>query len=1037
MRTRRDACLTKPLKIINHDNTLSPGADKNEQKFLQGGPGGAVFSKSAPPGRRRQINFKVLLIVVLLFYCSLWGLDPEKRVEQYLVDQWQTADGLPSNSIFSITQTPDGYLWILTSKDLVRFDGIKFETVPVPGKEKIGPGETITLDTIFVDRAGILWIGSSAGLISYRCQTGQFKRFTGADGLTNDRIRYISEDMKGNTWISFYASYVNRFFNGKFTAFDASHGLEGKKVNAIVEDGKGNLLFGTRENGVFKYKEDKFIKYNIPGLDNHYYIITMHEDQEDNLWIGTNHGLFRVIGNDSQKYTGKNGLSNDYITAISDDSERNLWVGTLEGLNRVKRIQHAPVVFEGLLKDSVITCLFEDREKNLWIGTDDSGIKRLKDGKFISYAPLESQQTSIMSSVFQDRYDDIWVGTLNGQLFRCRGNRVIETFEPRELSGACIAALGEDREGNLWLGTNGRGVFQMKNRGKGNFIQYNIEDGLTDNLVTSMYRDSQGNLWFSTYDGVSIFRYPGGTIETFTSRDGLLGKVVHNVYEDKAGSIWIAADKGITLIKSFCRVQGRFFQKESLAAGGKENIEYHLTDIPVTCIYEDSFVSEDGDTVFWIATYGAGLKRLRLKSSANGASVTNDMKNPIVSYTRAEGMISNCLYQFFEDQQGYFWIMSDSGILRVNKSDLDLFTRNEVDNINCVSFGISDGMKSMEFNNEFSRNSALKDGSGQLWFITKKGISIVDPGKIRLNKTPPPVVIELVAFKHQRINLHLSRMTDYTVKGKGDFSAYFTAPTFLSPDQIKFKTQLGGVDKEWKFLPPGSERIVHYQNLKPGTYTFRVIACNADGVWNQAGDSMTFTLQPFFYETFIFKSVILLLFIALMAAAFYIYKKRPFKEKAHEIEQEGKVEEKEEENKDANITYGGSKLHPNYADDCIKRLMLLVEAEKVHCDAGISLQSLAKKLKISSHQLSWLLNEKLKRNFPDFINYYRIEEVKKMLESPGKADETITGLAHEVGFNSMAAFYKAFKKYTGMNPNQYREEQREAGKLGRQMTDDG
>jgi ligand-binding sensor domain-containing protein/AraC-like DNA-binding protein len=956
---------------------------------------------------RRQNNCKPGLIVILLFWCSLWGLDPEKRVDQYLVEHWEMADGLPANSIFSIKQTPDGYLWILTSKDLVRFDGIKFETVHVPGKDKIEPGETITLDTLFVDRAGTLWIGISDGLISYRCQNGQFKRFTSADGLTNDRIRYISEDMKGNIWISFYSSYVNRFFNGKFTTFDASHGLEGKKVNAIIEDSKGNLILGTRENGVFKYKENKFIKYNIPSLDNNHYIISMQEDREGNLWIGTNNGLFKVINHNSRKYTDKNGLSNNYITAIFEDSERNLWIGTLGGLNRLKRTKHTSLIFEGLLNDSVITCLFEDREKNLWIGTDVSGIKRLKDGKFISYVPLESRQTSFLSSVFQDRNGDIWVGTLKGQLFRCLGSQVIESLEPHELSGVCISAMGEDIEGNLWIGTNGRGVFQMKNQEKGNFIQYTTDDGLTDNLVTSMYRDSQGNLWFSTYDGVSIFHYSIGTIETFTSREGLLGKVVYNVFEDKARNILIAADKGITLMKSFCRVQGRFFQKESLAAGGKENIEYYLEDIPVTCVYEDSSVPDEEGTVFWIATHGAGLKRLNLSDGT------------IIPYTTAEGMTSNCLYQFFEDQQGNFWIMSDSGILRISKSDLNCFARGEIDTVNCVSYGISDGMKSMEFNNEFSGNSALEARNGQLWFITKKGISIVDPGKIRLNKTPPPVVIEGVSFSHQLIDLHLVTRagTDYTFKGKKDFSAYFTAPTFLSPKKIKFKYQLEGFNREWKFLPPHQDRTAHYQNLGPGTYTFKVIACNAEGVWNRNGDSITFTLKPFFYQTFVFKIVVLVLLIALVAASVYIYKKRPFKEKAHEVEQE-------EENKDNDIKYSGVKLNPIFTDLCIKKLTHLVIVEKVYRDEKISVKSLAKALNISSHQLSWLLNEKLKRNFSDYINYHRIEEVKKMLESPGNADETIADMAHEVGFNTMSAFYKAFKKYTGMNPNRYREEKK-------------
>jgi hypothetical protein len=111
-------------------------------------------------------------------------------------------------------------------------------------------------------------------------------------------------------------------------------------------------------------------------------------------------------------------------------------------------------------------------------------------------------------------------------------------------------------------------------------------------------------------------------------------------------------------------------------------------------------------------------------------------------------------------------------------------------------------MKSPEFNNRLSRHSALKTRNGEFWFNTKKGISIVDPEKIRINKTPPPVVLEAVFFDRQPISLHRDTRT-HKFKGTRDFSFYFTAPTFLSPGKIKFKYRLEGFDKEWVFLPPG------------------------------------------------------------------------------------------------------------------------------------------------------------------------------------------------------------------------------------------
>jgi ligand-binding sensor domain-containing protein/AraC-like DNA-binding protein len=950
------------------------------------------MGKRANPGSTWPIWGAV--IIFQLFCCHLWGLDPHKTVDRYLVDQWEIADGIHSNTVLSINQTPDGYLWIGTSKGLVRYDGVKFVIVPYAEKEEIYSKEVRAL---FVDREGVLWIGSSGWLTSYRYQTGQFKTFTKESGITDDGIRRINGDMKGNLWISFDASYVNRFSNGEFTAFNVSHGFLGKKNNVIVEDGQGNLLFGTRENGIFIYKDGKFSQYPVSGLDN-VFINTMYEDRSGDLWIGTFSGLFRIIGinretgKGTRKYTVRDGLANDHISSIMEDSEGNLWVGTVKGLNRVKKAPDGTVSFESLLKSFTIMWLFEDREKSLWIGTDNSGLRRLKDGKFMSYEPFEAHAEEIPGSLFEDRHGDTWIGTFSGKLFRCRGGDLIEPAAILEPSGTGIAAIAEDAEGNLWLGTIGRGVFQKKN----NHLTQFTTEGLADNLVTSIYRDSRDNLWFSTFDGVSVLRSRDRIIESLKSGDGLAGKVVHNVYETKAGDILIAADKGITILtKVFADASrvpgGQFFQKAPPLSFTEPKAI--LQGVSVTCIYEDSSAPDPGGSIYWIATEGTGLHRLILKDGTVTSST---------SYTTAHGMTTNFLYQFFEDPQGYFWLMSNSGILRVSKHELNLFASDDVDKINCISFGISDGMKSLEFDNIFSRNSALKTGDGEFWFITKKGISIVNPEKIRFNQTPPPVVLETVYFNRQSLTLYPD-VGPVTFKGITDLSFHFTAPTFLSPEKTKFKYQLEGVDREWIFLPPGQERAAYYQDLAPGTYTFRVTACNAEGVWNQTGDSLTFTLKSRFYQTFLFKIAVLFLLTVILVIAFFIYKKKKLSSETRE-------------------KYKGSTLNPIFAEECITRLKYLMEIEKVYCDANITLQSLAEKMSIAPHLLSQLLNEKMDRNFADFINQYRIEEAKNILKTPRGASRKISTVAIEVGFNTMAAFYNAFKKHANMTPTRYKKE---------------
>jgi ligand-binding sensor domain-containing protein/AraC-like DNA-binding protein len=887
----------------------------------------------------------------------------------------------------ALAQTLDGYLWIGTSKGLVRFDGVKFVTIRFSEKEEFYSKE---IRQLLVDRRGALWIGTADGLTLYPSRQEHFKSFTTANGIMGDGIRRIKDDTLGNTWISFTSSYVSRFSDGKFTDYNTAQGLMGKKVNAIVEDNQGNLLFGTRENGIFKYKDGEFSQYPVPGLDKSL-IIDMYIDAGGDLWIGSEKGLFRLTdithstGQDIQRFSSGDGLSNDFITCITEDSDNNLWIGTAQGLNRVKRKPDGSVEFETLLASVPINCLLEDREKSLWIGTDNSGLKRLKDGKFMPYTPFETHPEESPLSLFEDRHGDTWIGTVSGKLFRCQADGISESTGFKELSGTGIASIAEDANGNLWLGTIGQGVFQKKNN---HLVSYTTRNGLADNVVTSIFRDTQGNLWFSTFDGVSVLRSGSGLIESLNSREGLAGKVVYNVYESKAGDILAAADKGLTILpKVFAGGQGAVFSKRAPSSWSPK---VFLPGISVTCIYEDLSDPNQGAEIFWIATEGAGLKRLNLKDDT------------IFSYTTAQGMATDFIYQFFEDPRGNFWLMSDSGVLRVAKSELNAIASGSGGEVTCTSFGISDGMKSLEFDNKVSRNSALKTVNNEFWFITKKGIAIVNPGKIRINQAPPPVLIEAVYFNRQSIPLHPDTGT-IEFRGMVDVDFHFTAPTFLSPEKVKFKYRLEGVDPDWILLPAGQGREAHYNEIPAGTYMFRVTACNADGVWNQPGESLMFTLKSVFYQVLAFKIAMLVLILALAAAALYVFRKwTPFRNKKEK--------------------YKAAPLDLEFTGECIKKLNYLMDIKKVYCDVDLSLQSLAEKIGISPHQLSQLLNEKLDRNFFDFINEYRVEEAKRILQSSRGAQWKISAVAIEAGFNTMAAFYKAFKKHTGTTPTHYKKE---------------
>jgi len=910
---------------------------------------------------------------------GLWAQGPAQYTQEYLVDRWDTADGLPGSSVLAIAQTPDGYLWISTTKGLTRFDGLKFTVIRFLENGDESPQKTLP-DALFVDRAGILRIGSSAGLTQYDYKTRRFMTLTAKDGITADRIRVIDEDVKGNLWISFDVSYLNRFANGRFTVFNASHGLGDKKINAMVEDAGGNLLFGTRESGVYIFRGESFSKYEIEGLGKGYLIITMYEDRDRDLWIGTNKGLFRVTAQDNKTYvyTTRHGLAGDYIISILEDEDRNLWIGTANGLSRWAKKQAGPAVFSRVdsMKNHVITCLFKGRENSLWVGAYEAGIWQIKAARFSSCTLQGKGQEEIIFSLYEDRLGNTWIGTLSGRLYCCNNCTVIKTLEIPGISGMGISAIAEDSSGNLCLGSNGKGAFVGK---AGRFTNFTTRDGLADNMVISIFKDSKDNLWFATAGGVSRYSGSTRTLESFKTAAGLPRKV-HNVYEDNNHNILLATDTGIMVMEN----KNNKFINNKLTGSCR--------DIPVTCIVEDSSwdsPSSVGGEVYWIATHGSGLKRFK-----NGT---------LTSYTTKEGMASNFIYQVFEDGLGNLWMMSDSGVLRASKNELNDLADGRLRYINCTAFGISDGMKSIEFNNMFSRHSALKTQTGELRFITRKDIAVVNPGKIDINKTPPPVVIEAALLNDRAVPLECYGQDGQknVFKKIQDVVFLFTAPTFLSPEKVTFKYKLEGSDRDWVFLGPGKRRAAHYKNLAPGSYSFSVSACNSDGVWNETGVSFAFTLKSPIYETLLFKLGVLILLLSLGWAGYFLYKKL----------------------KPLFVTVEDSKrlaMNPLFAGQCIKKLSYLMEVEKLYREESISLQSLADKLAITPHQLSQLLNEKLNSTFPDYINNYRIEEARELLVDPAWADRKVISIAFEVGYNTKAAFYNVFKKCTGMAPIEYR-----------------
>jgi two-component sensor histidine kinase len=254
------------------------------------------------------------------------------------------------------------------------------------------------------------------------------------------------------------------------------------------------------------------------------------------------------------------------------------------------------------------------------------------------------------------------------------------------------------------------------------------------------------------------------------------------------------------------------------------------------------------------------------------------------AYTSRQGLFSDEIYELVEDDSGNFWMSCRNGIFRVSKKDFDELDNGKISALTCITFGKADGMASVQCNG-VAKPSGWKGKDGRLWFPTIRGVLAVE-SRIKINDKPPPLVIEEILADKKSLEAAEENASGTTNKpgrgilpltgvsarpltiapGRGELEIRYTGLSFQAPEKNRFKYMLEGVDSTW--IDAGGHREAHYNNIGPGTYRFRVIGCNNDGVWNNAGASLALVFLPHYWQTLWFKLAIPTA-VALVLAAFY------------------------------------------------------------------------------------------------------------------------------------------------------------------------
>ena len=734
---------------------------------------------------------------------SLWAsearaLDTAKSPSQYVTHLWQQSDdGLPQNYVPSIAQTIDGYLWLATQEGIVRFDGARFIVFSSGTTPEIGTND---IGALAADAKGGLWIGTRGrGLARYA--DGVFKRYTTKDGLASDIVLSVLQARDGTIWAGTRGG-VSAFKDGRFTTLRAKDGLAADTVTALAEAADGAIWFGTDGGGASRYEAGRFttIKNGLSDAS----VSALHADPDGTIWIGTLGGLDRWQAGALARVP-----VSGTVHALLRDAQGNLWIASQEGLRRLSPGTEssgdgAATPFGTLTKldgDGVhrfdAASLLEDREGNVWGGMSSIGLLQLQDGKVTTFG------SDFIWTTFLDAHGTLWLGGDPG-VYTLEGDRL--ELVPGAAS-ASVIGMTQGRGDSIWFGTTAHGLYSYdhgKLTGFGN-VSSQAEGG-----IRSLYTDSRGVFWFGTNLGLD--RQDGAKTSHFGAADGIPEGSVSAFAEAGDGSMWIGMSSGGVL----------HMKDEKLTLVGTKD---GLSGESVEALHVD------GDDV-WIGTYGGGLVLLR--------------GGKLGRVTTKNGLFNDVVFTIIDDQLGNLWMSCNRGIFHASKADLVAVATGARDTLSSVSFGKSDGMKSSECNSGSPGGARTRDGL--LWFPTAVGAVRIDPAHIRKNRVVPPVRIE--EMRVDRAPVELRALGDLAA-GSRDFEVVYTALSFTASDRVRFKYRLQGFDKDW--VDAGARRVAYYTNLTPGRYAFDVKAANDDGVWNETGASLSFTLLPHFYQTLWFR----------------------------------------------------------------------------------------------------------------------------------------------------------------------------------------
>jgi signal transduction histidine kinase/ligand-binding sensor domain-containing protein len=747
------------------------------------------------------------------------ALDPHRLISQYAHTVWRVQDGFP-HAPQMITQTSDGYLWIAAGGGLLRFDGVTM--TPRLSQKSFPTDEGI--NWLLGSRDGSLWMATYRTL--NRLKDGEAFGFP----IGRGNVPSIVEDYTGTIWVT--RNHVDategalcRIVGNDLTCYGKgkSDGNPAQFGTALAADPSGDIWFGCqmlcRWNGssISHYLQEQI---DHPSGDG---VVALAAGAGGSVWVavdGVGPGLgVRYYSHGSFMSYVVPGFDGATIRAVVlfVDRQQTLWVGTeSQGLYHIHdgRADHYGAA-QGLTGDEIHS-IYEDREGNLWI-TTDKGMDLFRDIPIVSFSSTEGLSGSDLSAVIARNDNSLWVG-LKGALAIIRPDSVSLTTMADGHSIQSVCALLEDRLGQVWVGINRTVmIYQL-----GRFFEIKGQDGrpLDDiGKILTFTEDIEGNIWAIARDQPKHVDHLLRIKDRRVQEDILIASLVPRgrfLGADPAGGIWIGTGDG----------------KIAHYLNGAANIVYGRSGVATPVVMFS--ISVDSAGVIWGAT-NRGLYRWD-----RGTLSVMDSHNGLPCSSFGAALI---------DRSGSLWLDGNCGYLRIPAADLAHWVAHPEAQVTVTTLGALDGADP-GWNADRIQPNAARAPDGRLWFVGGSSLQMIDPGRSYKNPTPPPVHVEALVADGKSYSpaspITLPPLTR-------DLHIDYTALSFVMPQRMGFRYILEGRDRGWQ--DPGLRRQAFYSDLRPGSYRFRVIASNNDGVWNETGATLDFKVAAAWYQTIWFRSL--------------------------------------------------------------------------------------------------------------------------------------------------------------------------------------